>query len=96
VSRATVSKVVNAGPMWGRRPEHRIEALLEKHHYVGRRVNGAARPPGRPTVELVFDGTLNAYSTEIIEGVLETSATSSVAVALSLRTAAQHHAPVDR
>ena len=96
VSRATVSKVVNGRPDVGPATRARIEALLEKHHYVARRVNGAARPTGRPTVELVFDGTLNAYCTEIIEGVLETSATSSVTVALSLRTPAQHHAPLDR
>ena len=72
VSRATVSKVVNGRPDVGPATRARIEALLEKHHYVARRVNGAARPTGRPTVELVFDGTLNAYCTEIIEGVLET------------------------
>jgi LacI family transcriptional regulator, galactose operon repressor len=95
VSTATVSKVLNGRADVSSATRARVQALLEEHDYVGRRTDGAWRS-GRLTVELVFDGTLNAYCTEIIQGVLETSATSAVAVALSLRTPAQHHAPQER
>ena len=93
VSVATVSKVVNGRADVGPATRAKIEALLEQHDYVGRRTDGQARSQGLPTVELVFDGTLNAYGTEIIQGVLETAASMSVAVAMSFRTPAQHHAP---
>jgi len=95
VSVATVSKVINGRADVGPATRARVEALLEEHDYVVRRANGARRF-GHSMVELVFDGTINAYCAEIIQGVLETSATSSVAVALSLRTPAEHRAPQDR
>jgi LacI family transcriptional regulator len=96
VSIATVSKVVNGRADVGPATRARIEALLEQHDYVGRRPDRQARSHGLPTVELVFDGTLNAYGTEIIQGVLEAAADMSVAVAMSFRTPAQHHAPQKR
>jgi LacI family transcriptional regulator len=96
VSIATVSKVVNGRADVGPETRARIEALLEQHDYVGRRPDGAARSQGLPMVELVFEGTLNAYGTEIIQGVLETAAGMSVAVAMSFRTPAHHHAPQER
>jgi LacI family transcriptional regulator len=84
VSVATVSKVVNGRTDVGPATRARIETLLKEHDYVGPRRDGI-RPTGRPTVELVFDGKLNAYGAEIIQGVLETAAESSVAVAISVR-----------
>jgi LacI family transcriptional regulator len=96
VSIATVSKVVNGRADVGPETRARIQTLLEQYDYVGRRGDGAARATGRPTVELVFDGKLNAYGAEIIQGVLETAAELDVSVATSLRTPAEHHAPQER
>jgi LacI family transcriptional regulator len=84
VSVATVSKVLNGRTDVGPATRARIETLLKEHDYVGPRRDGV-RPNGSPTVELVFEGKLNAYGAEIIQGLLETAAESSVAVAVSVR-----------
>lgn len=81
VSVATVSKVLN-----GRRdvaPATRalVQDLLHSHDYVGRR----ADPVRFPTVELLFHGDLNAYSTEIVQGVVDAGAELDVAVVVTLR-----------
>jgi LacI family transcriptional regulator len=81
VSVATVSKVLN-----GRRdvaPATRalVQDLLHAHDYVGRRVD----PARFPTVELLFHGDLNAYSTEIVQGVVAAAADLDVAVVVSVR-----------
>jgi LacI family transcriptional regulator, galactose operon repressor len=81
VSVATVSKVLN-----GRRdvaPATRalVQDLLHAHDYVGRRVD----PPRFPTVELLFHGDLNAYSTEIVNGVVTAGVKQDVAVVVTLR-----------
>jgi LacI family transcriptional regulator len=81
VSIATVSKVLN-----GRRdvaPATRalVEDQLHAHDYVGRR----GEPVASPTVELLFPGNLNAYSTEVLEGVLAAAAEVDVAVVVSIR-----------
>jgi LacI family transcriptional regulator len=81
VSIATVSKVLN-----GRRdvaPATRalVEDLLHEHDYVGRR----GEPVASATVELLFPGNLNAYSTEVLEGVLAAAAEVDVAVVVTIR-----------
>jgi LacI family transcriptional regulator len=95
VSIATVSKVVNGRTDVGPATRARVETLLKEHDYVGPRRDGT-RPTGRPTVELVFEGKLNAYGAEIIQGVLETAAESSVAVAVSVRPHRLRDAPQER
>jgi LacI family transcriptional regulator len=81
VSVATVSKVLN-----GRRdvaPATRalVQDLLHAHDYVGRRVD----PTRFPIVELLFHGDLNAYSTEIVQGVVAAGVELDVAVVVTLR-----------
>lgn len=81
VSVATVSKVLN-----GRRdvaPATRalVQDLLQSHDYVGRRID----PARFPTAELVFHGDLNAYSNEILQGVVTAGAELDVAVVVSHR-----------
>jgi LacI family transcriptional regulator len=92
VSIATVSKVVNGRTDVGPATRARIESLLKEHEYVGPRRDGT-RWTGGPTVELVFDGKLNAYAAEITQGILETAAGSSVAVAISLRQRGHRDGP---
>ena len=55
-----------------------------EHEYVAPR--GRRLGPAQPTVELVFHGELNAYSLEIIQGVLDAGGELGVAVVVSLRT----------
>jgi LacI family transcriptional regulator len=61
---------------------------LVQHDYVGRGADTVRRavPTTRPTVELVYAGVLNAYSTEVLQGVLDRAATLGVAVVVSTRT----------
>ena len=95
VSIATVSKVVNGRTDVGPATRARIEQLLKEHDYVGAAPGG--RPvERRPTVELVFEGKLNAYGAEIIQGVLEAAPRVAVAVATSLRPRGHQHAPQER
>jgi LacI family transcriptional regulator len=65
--------------------------MLEKYDYVGRGADPVRRaaPTVRPTVELVYAGRLNGYSTEVLQGVLDAAAELDVAVVVSLRTPGQ-------
>jgi LacI family transcriptional regulator len=90
-----VSKVVNGRTDVGPATRARIESLLNEHEYVGPRRDGT-RSTGAPTVELVFEGKLNAYGAEIIQGVLDVAAGSSVAVALSARPPGHGDTPPER
>jgi LacI family transcriptional regulator len=96
VSIATVSKVVNGRTDVGPATRARIQSLLEEHDYVGRRGDAANRAVARPTVELVFEGELNAYGTEIIQGLLESASDVAVAVAMSIRPRSHHTASQER
>ncbi len=84
VSIATVSKVVNGRTDVAASTRARVESLLEQHDYVGRRAEGARLAIERPSVELVFEGKLNAYGAEIIQGTLDAAAEIDVAVSISL------------
>lgn len=81
VSVATVSKVVNGRSDVAPATRALIQDLLHELDYVGRR----ADPARFRTVELLFDGDLNAYSTEIIQGLLAEAAEVGVAVVVSQR-----------
>jgi LacI family transcriptional regulator len=97
VSVATVSKVLNGRNDVGAETRALVESLLAQHEYVGRRTESTGRgaAPAYPTIELVFDGALNAYGTEILEGVLNTGAEVGVAVAVSVRSRSERR-PGDR
>jgi LacI family transcriptional regulator len=81
VSVATVSKVLNGRADVAPTTRARVSDLLAKHDYVGRR--GGAR--GQPVVELVFDDELNAYATEIVQGMLDAAGTAGAVVAVAVR-----------
>jgi len=84
VSVATVSKVVNGRSDVSPATRALVEHLLAQHDYVGRRGEAVQRP----TVELVFYNDLNAYYTEVVQGVVRAAGEEDVAVVLSSRSTA--------
>ena len=52
-----------------------------EHDYVGRRIAAGSRTGAAPSVELVFDDELNAYATEIVQGMLDAATGAGVVVA---------------
>jgi LacI family transcriptional regulator len=81
VSVATVSKVLNGRADVAPTTRARVTDLLAEHDYVGRR--GGAR--AQPVVELVFDDELNAYATEIVQGMLDAAGAAGAVVAVAVR-----------
>ncbi len=95
VSVATVSKVVNGRADVGPETRALVEALLRQHDYIGRRPTTARRSAATAAIELLFTGDFNAYSIEIIQGVLDSAADSEVAVAISVRPRGQQRSHSD-
>jgi len=90
VSVATVSKVLNGRSDVAPATRALVEDLLQAHDYqVVRRVD----PARFPTVELLFHGDLNEYSTEVMQGILPAAAQLGVAVVVSLRPRRQKSTP---
>lgn len=81
VSVATVSKVLNGRSDVSPVTRARVQEILEKHGYVGRRPG----PVERSAVELFYQGVLNSYSVEVIQGVLDAGRAAGVDVVLSSR-----------
>jgi LacI family transcriptional regulator len=81
VSVATVSKVLNGRSDVSSATRARVQEVLEKYGYVGRR----PEPVDHDTVELFYQGVLNSYSVEVIQGVLDAGAAAGVEVVLSSR-----------
>jgi LacI family transcriptional regulator len=82
VSVATVSKVLNGRADVAPATRALVQGLLEAHDYVGRRPDRGA---GRTTIELAVDGPLNAYHTEVLQGVLRAAGDACVAVVPTVR-----------
>ncbi|HWD45591.1 MAG TPA: substrate-binding domain-containing protein [Actinomycetota bacterium] len=80
VSVATVSKVLNGRDDVAPATRALVQGLLHEHEYVARRVK-----PALPAIELFFHGQLNAYHTEVLQGVVEAAAEAGVAVVVSMR-----------
>jgi LacI family transcriptional regulator len=95
VSVATVSKVVNGRADVGAATRALVESVLQEHAYVGRRhqsSNGSATA----SVEVIFAGELNAYSIELVQGLLDTAAELGVALGVSGRAREPRRSGVDR
>jgi LacI family transcriptional regulator len=85
VSIATVSKVKNGRADVGPETRARVQSILQRQDYIGRRSGSVDHTSKRTTVELVFHGRLSSYSAEVLHGVLEAAGQAGVAVAVSLR-----------
>ena len=98
VSVATVSKVLNGRRDVAAATRGLVQDLLVEYDYVGRGADGVRRavPTTRPTVELVYAGTLNAYSTEVLQGVLDAASAAGVAVVVGMRTPGQRRSETGR
>jgi LacI family transcriptional regulator len=79
VSVATVSKVLNGRSDVSPATRARVQEILERHGYVGRR----PEPVERDTVELFYQGVVNAYSVEVIQGVVEAAQVAGIDVVLN-------------
>jgi LacI family transcriptional regulator len=92
VSVATVSKVLNGRNDVAPATRALVQDLLHEHDYVARRV----RPAQSPMIELFFHGQLNAYHTEVLQGVVEAGAEAGVAVVVSVRPRGQRSSGAKR
>jgi LacI family transcriptional regulator len=92
VSVATVSKVLNGRDDVAPATRALVQELLHEHDYVARR----GRPARSPAIELFFHGQLNAYHTEVLQGVVEAAAEAGVAVVVSMRPRGQRGAGASR
>jgi LacI family transcriptional regulator len=81
VSVATVSKVLNGRSDVSESTRARVQEILREYEYVGRRPEQVERI----TVELFYQGFLNSYSVEVIQGVVEAGQAADVDVVLSSR-----------
>jgi LacI family transcriptional regulator len=79
VSVATVSKVLNGRSDVSESTRARVQEVLREHGYVGRR----PEPVERASLELFFQGVVNSYSIEVIQGVLEAGQAAEVDIVLS-------------
>jgi LacI family transcriptional regulator len=95
VSVATVSKVVNGRADVGAATRALVESMLQEYAYVGRRQR-STRGSATAAVEVIFAGELNAYSIEILQGLLDTATEVGVALAMSVRARGQRRSGVDR
>ncbi len=85
VSIATVSKVLNGRADVGAETRARVQSVLQRHDYIGRRSEPVNHTVKGATVELVFHGRLNSYSMEVLHGVVEAASQVGASVAVSLR-----------
>lgn len=92
VSVATVSKVLNGRNDVAPATRALVQDLLHEHDYVARRV----KPAMPPAIELFFHGQLNAYHTEVLQGVVEAAREAGVAVVVSVRPREQRGSGVNR
>jgi LacI family transcriptional regulator len=95
VSVATVSKVLNGRSDVAATTRALVQEVLQKHDY-------AASAPQRsevaahPTVEVEVDGELRAYSSEIVQGVVDAGAQLGIAVVVSTHVGRAGNRPAER
>ena len=95
VSVATVSKVVNGRADVGAATRALVESMLQEYAYVGRRQH-STRGTATAAVEVIFAGELNAYSIELVQGLLDTAAELGVALGVSGRARQPRRTGADR
>jgi LacI family transcriptional regulator len=84
VSVATVSRVLNGHTDVGPATRALVETLLRQHEYRGRRPGPVRLSAAAARIELLLPDPLNAYTTEVMLGVLEAGSQVGAAVAVSV------------
>jgi LacI family transcriptional regulator len=84
VSVATVSRVLNGHTDVGPATRALVETLLRQHEYRGRRPGPVRLSAAAARIELLLPDPLNAYTTEVMLGVLEAGSEVGAAVAVSV------------
>jgi LacI family transcriptional regulator, galactose operon repressor len=95
VSVATVSKVLNGRADVGPATRALVESLLQEHQYSGRRPASPRHAAASARIELLFADPLNAYSIEIMQGILNAGTEAGIAVAISVGSGGQRHPGTD-
>ncbi|MET3807106.1 LacI family transcriptional regulator [Nakamurella sp. UYEF19] len=95
VSVATVSKVLNGRSDVAAATRIIVQEVLQQHDYV------RSTPPrldigAHPTVEVEVDGALRAYSSEVVQGVIDAGAQAGVSVVVSTRVGGSGNRPAER
>ena len=93
VSVATVSKVLNGRSDVGPATRALVETLLRQHQYSGRRPVPLRPAAATARVELLFPDPLSAYSTEVLQGVLEAAGQGPTSVAVAIGAPGRTHRP---
>ena len=95
VSVATVSKVLNGRSDVAEATRTLVQEMLQQHNYVlsaPQRADAA----GRPIVEVQVEAALGAYSSEIVQGVVDAGYQLGVAIVVSTRVDAAGNLTTDR
>ena len=93
VSVATVSRVLNGHADVGPETRALVETLLQQHEYSGRKPGPVRQSAATARVELLLADPLNAYSTEVMQGVL--GAGSDLAASVAVRVGVRKRAEPD-
>jgi LacI family transcriptional regulator len=84
VSVATVSRVLNGHTDVGADTRARVESLLRQHDYNGRKPGPVRQSPATARVELLLAAPLTAYSTEVMQGVIDTGREIGAVIAVGV------------
>jgi LacI family transcriptional regulator len=95
VSVATVSKVLNGRSDVAAATRIIVQEVLQQHNYMRsypQRPDAAASP----TVEVEIDGALAAYSSEVVQGVIDAGSAEGVAIVVSSHVGGAGNRPRER
>ncbi len=95
VSIATVSKVLNGRSDVAAATRTTVQEVLQQHDYIR---SSSPRPVvgANPTVELEVDSALRAYSSEVVQGVIDAGSQLGVAVVVSTHVGGGGNRPFER
>ena len=95
VSIATVSKVLNGRDDVASTTRALVQEALQQHDYAASAPR-RSKAEAHPTVEVEVDGELRAYSSEIVQGVIDAGAQAGVAVVVSTYVGRAGNKPAER
>ena len=95
VSIATVSKVLNGRTDVASKTRALVQEALRQHDYVASAPR-RSKAEAHPSVEVELDDGLRAYSSEIVQGVIDAGAQAGVAVVVSTHAGRAGNKPAER